>query len=111
MLKEETMFLDCDGTPILLGDIIRAPIVINKTLHGTWGDYRIKKAPGGYVLSYIRSEKGKIFPEGYTGGYMHDQLHDDDEVDIKTLIFTEKPVQARQWKLVEHAGVRLLDNP
>lgn len=101
-MTEQTMFLDADEQHILLGDIIRAPITINQDIHGTWGEYRVKKAPGGYILSYLRSEKGQILPEGYTGGYMADLIPDADEVDLKTLIFTQVPIKVSSWKKVGH---------
>jgi hypothetical protein len=103
MTTEETMFLDATGTPSRLGDVVRAPITINTDFHGSWGEYRIRKAPGGYLLSYIRSEKGQILPEGYTGGYMADCLPDEDEHDLKTLVFTQVPVQVRGWRIVAPA--------
>lgn len=98
---EETMFLDKNGTPIMLGDIVLKPVTGNTELHGTWAKYRIRKAPGGYVFSYLISENGKILPEGYTAGYMHDQLSDEDEVDLKTLVFTLKPVKVMAWEIVK----------
>lgn len=97
---EETMFLDVDGHHIVTGDIVRKRIEINQDLHGTWADYRVRKAPGGYVLSYLISEKGAILPEGYTAGYMADQLADEDDVDLKTLVFTLKPIRVTGWIVV-----------
>lgn len=98
---EDTLFLASDGLPIFTGDVIRAPITINTELHGAWGEYAVRKAPGGYLLSYLRSEKGQILPEGYTGGYMHDVLPDGDEIDLKTLVFTRVPVRVRGWERVK----------
>jgi hypothetical protein len=99
-MSEDTMFLDKSGRPIHVDAVIRAPIDINQELHGTWGEYRVKKAPGGYILSYLRSEKGQILPEGYTGGYMHEQLSGEDEIDLKTLVFTKKPIKVSRWTIV-----------
>ena len=97
---EPTMFVDVDGHHIMTGDVVRKPVRINQELHGTWADYRVRKAPGGYVFSYIVSEKGAILPEGYTAGYMADQLEDEDEVDMKTLVFTLRPIRVTQWKTI-----------
>jgi hypothetical protein len=96
---ERTMFLDKTGRDICVDDVVRAPTK-NLEVHGTWCKYKIKKAPGGYVMSYLTSEKGQIFPEGYTGGYMHDVLPDKDEHDTKTLIFTRVPLQVSQWEVL-----------
>lgn len=97
------MFLDATGTMIRLGDIVRAPISINQHVHGTWANYRVRKAPGGYLLSYLLSEKGAILPEGYTGGYMADCIPDEDETDLKTLVFTQVPLQINGWRIQESA--------
>lgn len=102
-MSEETMFLDYRGGAILLGDVVRVPITINQELHGEWAYYRVRKAPGGYVFSYLRSEKGQILPEGYTAGYMHDQLTGSDEHDMKTLVFTLRPVRVSSWVIMTGA--------
>lgn len=91
------MFLASDGQPLCVGDEVRAPVSINQNVHGTWAEYEIKKAPGGYVLSYLRSEKGQVLPIGYTAGYMYETIPDDDEVDHKTLVFTQVPIQIDSW--------------
>jgi hypothetical protein len=96
---EDTLFLDAEGTPIRVGDIVRAPVTINQRFHGTWADYRIRKAPGGYVMAYLRSEKGPVLPEGYTAGYMTDNIPDSDETDLKTLAFALVPIQVMAWKV------------
>lgn len=102
--REDTMFLDAGGTMIRLGDVVRAPVAINQQLHGTWAEYRIRKAPGGYLLSYIRSEKGAILPEGYTGGYMADCIPEDSETDLKTLVFTMVPIRVDGWQIIAPTG-------
>lgn len=103
-VREETMFLDSTGEMIRLGDIVRAPITINQHTHGTWGDYRIRKAPGGYLLSYLRSEKGQVLPEGYTGGFMADCLPDEDERDLKPLVFATVPIAVSGWTIIWDSG-------
>jgi hypothetical protein len=111
MLGEITMFRDADGDEICTGDVIRAPITINTELHGTWGDYLVEKAPGGYKLSYLRSEKGQKLPKGYTGGYMVDLLPDEDETDLKTLVFTLESIKVAGWQIIrdEEAAAALED--
>lgn len=104
--REDTLFLASDGRPILVGDIIRAPITINQDVHGTWADYRIRKGPGGYVMSYRRSEKGEVLPPDYTGGYMADLLARDDERDIKALIFARVPIPTANWHRVTDLGLQ-----
>lgn len=104
--REDTLFLASDGQPILVGDIIRAPITINQDVHGTWADYRIRKGPGGYIMSYKRSEKGEVLPPDYTGGYMADLLARDDERDIKALIFARVPIPTANWHRVTDLGLQ-----
>jgi hypothetical protein len=99
-MAEQTMFLDCHGEDICLGSIIRAPVEINQTVHGEWAEYEIRKAPGGYVLSYRCSEKGAVLPPGYTGGFMADSLPDADERDLKSLIFATVPLRVEGWIIV-----------
>lgn len=94
------MFLDCNGVEICTGHVVRAPITGNRELHGAWADYTVEKAPGGYKLSYLRSENGDILPVGYTGGYMADTLPDSDEFDIKALVFTQVPLRVSGWEII-----------
>lgn len=98
--KEPTMFVDMDGRHIMTGDVVRRPVTGNRDLHGEWIDCRVRKAPGGYVFHYLISQKGSILPEGYTAGYMADQLEGEDETDIKTLVFALRPIRVKQWKIV-----------
>ncbi|MES2289257.1 MAG: hypothetical protein V4530_05915 [Pseudomonadota bacterium] len=98
------MFLDATGEMIRLGDLVRAKLTINQHVHGDWADYRIRKAPGGYLLSYHRSEKGQVLPEGYTGGFMADCLPDDDERDNKSLVFATVPIPVSGWLIVEECA-------
>lgn len=99
-MTEGTMFLDSSGTEIKVGDTVRAPC-LNIEVHGSWCDYKVEKAPGGYKLSYQKSEKGQILPVGYTGGYMADCLPDEDEHDIKTLVFTQVPLKINGWRIIK----------
>lgn len=99
-MREETMFNDKSGAAICVGDVVRMATTGNAELHGAWCEYRIRKAPGGYVFSYLRSENGQILPEGYTGGYMADSLPEEDEHDIKTLVFTLKPIRVNGWQIM-----------
>ncbi len=99
-VNEETMFLDRNFRPICVGHIIRAPITINQDRHGTWGEYEIVKRPGGYVMSYVRSELGEILPKGYTGGYMNDVLPEEEEKGLKELVFTQVPIKVDGWEIV-----------
>lgn len=107
-MSEETMFLDCSGIPIRVGDVVQATISINQHVHGDWVQYRVRKAPGGYVLAYHCSEKGAVLPPGYTGGFMTEVIPEDDEQDMKSLIFAVVPIQISGWRVIP-AGEEGLD--
>jgi hypothetical protein len=95
------MFLDRSGVEIMTGHVVRAAVNVNQELHGNWADYTVEKAPGGYKLSYLRSEKGDILPKGYTAGYMADTLPEEDQRSQKVLVFTLRPVRVTGWQIVE----------
>jgi hypothetical protein len=92
-MAETTLFADNQGKEIFLGDVVRAQIKEPfQDTHGTWAEYEITKAAGGYVLSYVRSEKGCILPFGYTAQFMN-QYEIDELPDLKMLLWSDKPVQ------------------
>lgn len=93
MSRERTMFADKHGTELFLGDVVRTAIKDPFTVtHGLWADYEITKAAGGYVLSYIRSDKGCILPFGYTAQFMN-QYELDELPDLKMLLWSTKPIE------------------
>lgn len=98
--REDTMFLDCNGTPIRLGDVLQVAVTCNERVHGSWAQYRVRKAPGGYMLDYHCSEKGAIMPPGYAGNYMADALPEEDELDLKTLFRATVPLPVSGWRIV-----------
>lgn len=99
--RETTGFADKRGRELFLGDVVRAAIEepFNET-HGNWADYEITKAAGGYVLSYVRSEKGCQLPFGYTGTFIN-QFGVDELPDLKMLLFHGKPVRHPKLLAVE----------
>jgi hypothetical protein len=101
MSRERTMFADKHGKEIFLGDIVRAEIKPPfQEVHGTWAEYEITKGPGGYLLFYSRSETGAQLPFGYTAQFMN-QYDDDDLPDLKTLLFSTKPVEHPSLEIVD----------
>jgi hypothetical protein len=92
-MAESTLFADKDGYEIFLGDVVRAAIQEPfQHTHGTWAEYEITKAAGGYVLSYTRSEKGCILPFGYTSQFIN-QYDIDELPDLKMLLWSKELVQ------------------
>lgn len=101
-MRESTEFADRDGKEIFLGDVVRAEIEEPfQDMHGTWAEYEITKAAGGYVLSYTRSEKGCVLPFGYTATFMN-QFGGEELPDIKILLWSTK--------LVIHGSLKLVDD-
>lgn len=103
MRTERTMFADKDGREIFLGDTVRAPIAAafrEFGVHGDWAEYEITKAPGGYALSYLRSEKGHVLPFGYLCSPMVE--FDRDELpDMERIMFAREPICHPSLTLIE----------
>lgn len=90
---ETTRMADRDGVELFVGDVVVSPIdEPYQEHHGEWAEYEIGKAPGGYVLLYVRSQKGCILPFGYTAQYMT-LFGDDDLPDLKQLLWARGPVK------------------
>lgn len=92
--RERTMFADKDGRELFLGDVVRAPVLEafrEFGVHGDWAEYEITKAPGGYALSYLRSQKGAVLPFGYLSSFMASFDHDE-LPDLKRIMFAREPI-------------------
>lgn len=72
---------DALGNEIHVGDILRKPVTANEDVHGDWALYRVKQQGIVPVLSYVRSEKGAILPEGILASPLSD------EYDRKLFVF------------------------
>lgn len=68
-----------------VGSIVRLETTVNKKVHGNWTEYVVKMQACIPVLSYLRSEKGAVLAEGYTG-FALSLLYDQ-----KLLVFTTSP--------------------
>lgn len=99
--KEETYFLDKNKQPIYVGSKVRVVTNFNTTIHGIYVDYLICKTAGGYLFSYLCSEKGQVLPPGYTGGYMKDCIPEEAHLGHDTLIFSPGRKQVPQWEVLE----------
>jgi len=101
--RERTGFTDRhSGREILVGDVVRASIEYAfSDVHGTWAEYEIVKVAGGYALYYVTSEKGCIFPFGYTAAFMHD-FGGDDGPDPKSVLWSDgRPVEHPLLQIVD----------
>jgi hypothetical protein len=97
--RQRTMFLDKRRVEIRVNDIVRMPVTGNTELHGQWAEHRVRLVPGGFAFGYIRSENGAMLPPDYTGGYMADSLADEDERDLKALVFATRPLPVEGWEI------------
>lgn len=100
-MAERTMFADKSGRELMLGDTVRAAVdepFREFGVHGDWAEYEITKAPGGYALSYLRSEKGAVLPFGYLCCFMAD-FNSNELPNINSLMFARKPIShpALSW--------------
>lgn len=67
-----TGLCDSHGVELYVGDIVRKPVDANTEVHGDWALYRIVQQGLTPLLLYVRSEKGQVLPEGYTGCVLAD---------------------------------------
>lgn len=91
---ERTMFADASGRELFLGDVVRADVdeaFREFGVHGDWAEYEITKAPGGYALSYLRSQKGTVLPYGYLSCFMA-EFNQKELPDIKRIMWAREPI-------------------
>lgn len=86
-----------DTVPVRVGDVVRKACD-NDEVHGPWVDYLVDKAPGGYVLRYIRSDKGWVLPLGYTAGNLME--HAMEETSLKMVVFSMRPLVASELTFI-----------
>lgn len=98
--RENTMLVDVTGAMIHVGDVVRAAVGVNDEFHGSWADYTVEKAPGGYRLSYFISEKGQRLPVGYTAGYLSDTFMEKEDRSMKDMVFSQVPLQSKRLTIV-----------
>lgn len=99
--RERTLFSDRAGEEIFLGDVVRTQIEeAFQHTHGAWAEYEVTKAAGGYVLSYVRSEKGCVLPFGYTATFIN-QYALDELPDLKMLLWSKEIVRHPALEVVE----------
>lgn len=94
MSRESTMFADATGRELFLGDIVRANVAEafkEFGVHGDWSEYEITKVPGGYAMSYVRSQKGVVLPYGYLSCFMA-EFDQDKLPDIKRIMWAQEPI-------------------
>lgn len=65
-----TGLFDDNDREICVGDLVREQVSGNTKVHGTWCIYRVVLRGIIPVLSYVRSEAGAIWPDGYTGSVL-----------------------------------------
>lgn len=95
MSRERTMMADKDGSELFLGDVVRADVHAAYRefgVHGDWAEYEITKAPGGYALTYLRSEKGAVLPYGYLSCFLTEFDQEALLPDLKRVMFARDPI-------------------
>lgn len=63
---------DSNGRMIYIGEDVRMEVTGNTEVHGEWAIYRVEARGMVPTLSYLRSEKGQVYPEGYSGSVLSD---------------------------------------
>lgn len=95
---EDTGLRDSKGKKIVIGSIIRKPVEINQDVHGKWTEMVVKRQGMTPILSYLRSEKGDVLPEGYIACLLAE------EYDRKMFVFATKPETLRPMNRVIVVG-------
>lgn len=106
--RERTMIADKDGKELFLGDVVRADVdeaFREFGVHGDWAEYEITKAPGGYALTYLRSQKGVVLPYGYLSCFMI-EFGQENLPDIKRIMFSREPIPHPSLSFVDDATTR-----
>ena len=86
---DHTGLYDSDGRGLTIGTVVRKAVTANTDAHGKWAEYEIKRQGMTPILSYKRSEKGQVLPEGYLASLLAD------EYDSKMFLFTNKLADLR----------------
>lgn len=68
-----TGLCDSDGREICVGDTVKTEVTGNVEYHGSWATYKVFTRGMVPVLMYVASEKGAVFPPGYTGCPLSDK--------------------------------------
>ena len=64
---------DSNGDELRVGDKVKMPVDCNNEMHGNWSIYTVKLQGMVPILSYFKSEKGQVLPEGYTACCLSDR--------------------------------------
>lgn len=86
---DHTGLHDSDGRGLTIGTVVRKAVYANTDVHGAWAEYEIKQQGMTPILSYKRSEKGQVLPEGYLASLLAD------EYDSKMFLFTTRLADLR----------------
>lgn len=63
---------DSKGIEIKMGDYIKRDVTGNNEIHGTWSIQKVKCQGPFPILSYVTSEKKKVFPADYSACFLSD---------------------------------------
>lgn len=80
---------DTHGVEFKVGSVVRGKCEFNFDVHGPWVDYEIKLQGIIPILSYLKSEKGQVLPEGHSASCLSDIY------DLERFVFSKKLPELR----------------
>lgn len=63
---------DSNGKEIFVGDVLKREVTVNREVHGDWSLVKVVVRGLTPCILYVRSQKGNLLPEGYTGSLLAD---------------------------------------
>src|ERR1035437_5576560 len=96
----DTGLRDSNGVTIHVGDYVQRQVTGNVEIHGEWTIQLVETRGIVPILSYVKSEKGPILPEGYTAGLLS-HLYDQDMLVFINDVTTLRPSEEEIFVLTE----------